>query len=334
MTIGRASQSLFLPNFTTNGGLLYTNASGLFTQLGAGTTGQCLLSNTGAAPAWGSCDGVASVDVWSIANGTAQLSNTTLDLLVGGTTTASAKFAILNVNGSGPATATISGNLIVMPTNGAGGNVGIGTTDPAGSLDIVKNQDGGTYVNISNSDGGTFAYAEYAATNGTGYAEFGIGGTGYTYNPALQNKAYVFANINTDGLVLQTQSTDPISFITNSIEAGRFASNGVLGIGTINPVAQLDVTRALSQGVTGKALAIFNQIENQDIFSASASGVTKFTIKNDGTASTSGNLVINAAGSLQTTNGQTLTVGGGGTGNINIDTAASNAISNKRYWIC
>jgi hypothetical protein len=73
LTIGRASQNLFLPAFTTNGGLLYTTSTGLLTQLGAGSTGQCLTANTGAAPTWGSCDAASSVNVWDIRSGTAQL---------------------------------------------------------------------------------------------------------------------------------------------------------------------------------------------------------------------------------------------------------------------
>jgi len=71
--------------------------------------------------------------------GSIYATNTSEDLLIGGTSTASAKFAILNMN-SGTPTATVGGNLIVMPyTSGAnelGGKVGIGTTAPVALLDV------------------------------------------------------------------------------------------------------------------------------------------------------------------------------------------------------
>lgn len=52
----RASGATTLSNYTTNGGMLYTDGSGVVSQLGAGTTGQCLTANTGAAASWGSCN--------------------------------------------------------------------------------------------------------------------------------------------------------------------------------------------------------------------------------------------------------------------------------------
>src|SRR5690606_2737012 len=111
----------------------------------------CLLSGGSSTPTWGSCAAaVADSILWQQVDGTAQLKNTTLDLLVGGTSTASAKFAVLNVNGTGPVTATVSGNLIVMPTNGAGGRVGIGTTNPlttvqVGAGNVLPAHAGGSY---------------------------------------------------------------------------------------------------------------------------------------------------------------------------------------------
>ena len=100
-------------------------------------------------------------------------------------------------------------------------------------------------------------------------------------------------------------------------ERMRLDSTG-LGIGTTSPISQLHLTRPLSFGATGKALAIFDQIENQDILAASSSGITRFVIKNDGTASSSAGFTINGAGNLATTNNQTLTIGGSTTGNITL----------------
>ncbi|MDO8335677.1 MAG: kelch repeat-containing protein, partial [Candidatus Saccharibacteria bacterium] len=84
----------------------------------------------------------------STANGTLSPNNNTLDLIYGGTTTASAKFAVLNMNGTGPATATVSGNLIVMPRNGDGGRVGIGITNSPEKFAMA----GGNFIHTSSGD--------------------------------------------------------------------------------------------------------------------------------------------------------------------------------------
>ena len=52
-----------------------------------------------------------------------------------------------------------------------------------------------------------------------------------------------------------------------------------MGIGTTSPNSQRDVSRPLSYGATGKSVAIFDQIESQDILTASASGTAGKTVK-------------------------------------------------------
>src|SRR5690606_497986 len=57
-----ASDGLITFNsYTTAGGILYTDGSGVIGQTLAGTTGQCLQSNSGAAPTWGSCGSSGSI---------------------------------------------------------------------------------------------------------------------------------------------------------------------------------------------------------------------------------------------------------------------------------
>ncbi|MGH9857721.1 MAG: hypothetical protein ACRD4B_07755, partial [Acidobacteriota bacterium] len=72
------------------------------------------------------------------------------------------------------------------------------------------------------------------------------------------------------------------------------ASNDVLypnqianqvGIGTQSEgdvISSLYVTRNLASGALGKSVAIFNQTEDQDILTASASGTTRLTLSNSG----------------------------------------------------
>src|SRR6185437_2894679 len=72
------------------------------------------------------------------ANGSIFARRITDDFLLGGTSTASANFAFLN-NAGGTPTASVAGNLIVMPNTAGGalgGNVGIGTTNPNAPLTV------------------------------------------------------------------------------------------------------------------------------------------------------------------------------------------------------
>ena len=97
-------------NFTTNGGLIYTNGSGLLSQITTqGTAADCLLSNgAGAVPTFGPCDTSPGVNLWNQQNGILYPKNSTVDLVIGGTSTTSAKFAITNLNGSASPIASLS----------------------------------------------------------------------------------------------------------------------------------------------------------------------------------------------------------------------------------
>lgn len=184
-----AGSSLTIDMFMTNGGLLYTNGSGLFAQLGTGDTGECLLGVTGNAPSWGSCPGGSGGSSnWVLNSGLGTLSpiNNTLDFLIGGTATNSAKFGILNVAGETPvaslsagedggmfltadgflsttarqnltignsSTYNKSGNVLLNP-NGTG-RVGIGLTGPAYKLDITNTEASGRGLNITSSGNNT-----------------------------------------------------------------------------------------------------------------------------------------------------------------------------------
>src|SRR6185369_9618262 len=128
-----ASGSVTFSNFTSNGGPLYTNTSGQLAQTTAGTIHQVL--HGGATPFFAPVDlgsdttGELSINQggspFNEANGAIFERNTTQDFLLGGQSTASAKFAILNVN-SGTTTASLSGTTggIYLTANGT-----IATTD-------------------------------------------------------------------------------------------------------------------------------------------------------------------------------------------------------------
>src|SRR5262249_23405610 len=74
----------------------------------AGSTGQCLVSGSTGSPTWQNCG--FGVNYFTSTNGAIYPINSTLDLLVGGNSTAAAKFAFINVNFGTP-TASISAGV-------------------------------------------------------------------------------------------------------------------------------------------------------------------------------------------------------------------------------
>ncbi|MBI4039517.1 hypothetical protein HY388_01695, partial [Candidatus Daviesbacteria bacterium] len=134
ITAGAGGVALVLGSDAT-GDLYYRSSGGILARLAVGTGTQCLVGGTN--PAWGSCNASGTDVYWQQTNGALYPSNSTVDLFVGGQASTSAKFAVLDVNGAGAATASVSGNLIVMARNGDGGNVGIGTVNPLNRLTVA-----------------------------------------------------------------------------------------------------------------------------------------------------------------------------------------------------
>jgi hypothetical protein len=109
------------------GEILYSTGATTYDSLAAGNSGECLTSSGAGAPVWTSCAGATGiVTYWNLANGALSAKNSTVDFLLGGISSDSAKFAILGVNNArGQQTASISGNLVL---------------DAAGSLTTTLNQ--------------------------------------------------------------------------------------------------------------------------------------------------------------------------------------------------
>jgi hypothetical protein len=137
-----------------------------------GTSGSVLTTNGTGGLSWYDLGSDGNLGAWTVntTDGTIYPDNSTLDLFIGGTASASAKFAFLNVN-SGDPTASISGNLAITAPTGA---------DPATSFDILN---GGT-LNFRNSVGGNAGLVSrfYIDSNGN----IGIGTTSPTEKLSLQ----------------------------------------------------------------------------------------------------------------------------------------------------
>ncbi len=160
------------PTFTTlntAGGLVYTTSTGaLATSVGG--VGQCLVSNGQTTPIWENCQ-TGSDSLFTAQNGSIFPVNATEDFLIGGQSTASAKFAFINV-GSGTPTATISGSKSALVVDG-NGNI---TTTAKQSLTLGNTSTGNIILNGGRVGIGTTSPTTQLHTTGTvRFANFGAG---------------------------------------------------------------------------------------------------------------------------------------------------------------
>lgn len=125
-----------------------------------------------------------------------------------------------------------------------GGNVGIGTTNPANILSIEKNQNGSTLLEINNSNSGNSARRGIIIGEGTPGKSVYLLSTSSNYN---QVNTWANAGIlGTDsqlsnGLIMRSAS-GKIRFQPNGIsDKIVFDENGNVGIGTTNPDAKLSI---------------------------------------------------------------------------------------------
>src|SRR6185369_15782527 len=236
--------------------------------------------------------------------------NTTLDLLVGGVSTASAKFAIINVNNGTPIASLSAGtaggafltangtlattakqSLSIGDANTGNILVGSGATDRAGAGISVRGSTTDQYV------------AEFYGRDAT-YAGFGIFAEANNATPFLQ----FGDNSGTSGTPLVDWSlTSTTGTNTFDFRAGIANASSVMSLGTTGNLAiegalsdisdqtlvvtdNLDVRGNLgttaSASVSGKTSFAGLLIDNTgsgDISTASTGGVSKFPIQNNGT---------------------------------------------------
>jgi hypothetical protein len=124
------------------------------------------------------------------------------------------------------------------------GYVGIGTSDPTSPLEI---------------DSTANKLAQFSSSNNDGYIQVG------------DDEQSAFFGIDDNYLFL---STDELS----STPPFVIDTDGLVGIGTNSPISQLDIEGS----VTGQALVQLNETGDQDVFTASVSGVTRMRVDNDG----------------------------------------------------
>ncbi|MDO8270041.1 MAG: MerR family transcriptional regulator, partial [Candidatus Levybacteria bacterium] len=241
--------------------------------------------------------------------------NSTYDFAVGGTSTDSAKFAVINIAGGTP-TATISansGNNSVYLT-GAGnlGTTNAQTLTLGGSTtgDIVIDAGSGTLQLADNSLLFTGSTPVISSTNTLTINAFTLGGqitaaannitnTGTldfgTNNISINGTTISTAGGNS-GLTLTPNGTGDI-YLSSDDQSGVFIGN-----------ATTPAPLSISGGIGGNAALVVNQINSGDILSASASGTTVFTLQNNGNIQFYGGQSIPVILTSAATGSQTITL--------------------------
>jgi len=186
----------------------------------------------------------AAAGTFTTLSGTTSL---TSPLVIGGTGAASG-LTLQSTSGVGSSD-TISfkvgnaGATTAMYIN-TSGLVGIGTTAPNYTLDVVKNQNGSTAAEVFNNSSAANATSDVIVNNGTNYAWLRQFGTG----SAFSNQTW-----------LSNTSANPLVFGTNTTERMRIDSSGNVGIGTSSPAAKLDVQSSTQRtSFTGTAAGVLN----------------------------------------------------------------------------
>ena len=296
-------------NYTTAGGLLYTDGSGNVLQTANGTGTQCLLGGAGGSPTWGSCS-TGTTNYWQQNSGSLAPATVTDKLVLGGGTTTNHQLevngkitgkalVVLNETGNQDIfTASASGTTRFTITNA--GDLVLGATTrltQAGVGTFANNTVVGTDTFSANTitDSGALTVKSAAGANTltlqggttTGNIQFFSGSNTITSGGALT----LAGNVSLTGSnpSLSSTSTNRLDLTGNGATLSLGGVNGTVGIGTTSPLATFDVRGnsgttpvASVAGTTAQSALVVDQSGVGDLFTASKSGATKFTILNNG----------------------------------------------------
>lgn len=238
-----------------------------------GVTGYGLRDNSGViefkntSGAW-SPIGASTTSYWTLSNGALFPVNSTLDTLIGGTASSSAKFAFLNVN-TGTPVASISGNLANVATYLTGDGT-LGTTSRR-SLTLGNSS---TY----NTTGDLFIHP-----NGTG--NVAIGTTSLNSSYKLHVNGDILANALYD-------TTSPGSYYINPAGVSTLGTGliveGYIGINTASPDRKLEVLDTANPQLRltytdNVMFADFQMTSNGDLVTSVDGQTNQFVLDNNGT---------------------------------------------------
>ena len=282
-----AGLSFNLSGSGTTYDLLGTGSTWSITKTGALTVASC--SGCGGGPGGG------GVNWWNLANGLGVSNggyitpvNSTADLLIGGQSTASAIFAFTGLSSPTYQTqASFSGNLVLMPNNGYGGNLNL-----AGNFNII-----GTSYGLTSSGALTVGSCTGCGTGGGGPSYWNLAnGLG------ASNGGYITPVNSTADLLIGGQSTASAIFAFTGLSSPTYQTQASFsGQFVVMP----------NNGWGGGIVAAGN---------LSLAGTTGITLSGNGSG-------INFTGTgtsfIQSANNQNLVLNSPGTGLIGLNVAAS-----------
>jgi hypothetical protein len=144
-------------------------------------------------------------------------------------------------------THVFSGSVTMNPNGlfvSSSGNVGIGTTNPGGSLEVYNSQNAATILRLNNPSTGTSAQANvqlgnYSSSNAAGFTLFGSNFT--NSGLYLKDGLYIYNNRLVGGITIATEQLTDIILATNAAERLRIKSTGNVGVGINTPNARLSL---------------------------------------------------------------------------------------------
>lgn len=157
-----------------------------------------------------------------------------------------------------------------MVIKSATGNVGIGTASPGVILDVYQSLNAGNTVRAYNPNTGTSAYGGFIMGTNDSTNRGGIITFNSTYTASAQYRTsgvYVYCN-GSGGVTLHAEGGNNLYFATNSVERMRIDSSGLVGIGTVTPVAKLTVA------VSGNAETMYTAAWSDKYFSVGQAPTT------------------------------------------------------------
>ena len=127
----------------------------------------------------------------------------------------------------------------------SGGNVGIGTTNPATLAEVYGNSTDGSSIGfqVKNTNAASYGAGALVRNDTDNYINVNVQGSTRTGTLSGFNRANLAGVVsNGDAMLVGTQASSPLAFITNSNTNMVISQNGNVGIGTMNPTEVLYVS--------------------------------------------------------------------------------------------